>query len=137
MKKYKINRYDIVIRINGIKLDQVRLPLTDHRDTNGRITKEYLSLGYNLNARIVDNVLCILLSPKIVVELYRSGILKPNENEEYQIEILDWSEKCRLANIIYGNSRDTWKEDIALLFVVLSANNDRIRALEKIIGMVE
>ena len=78
-----------------------------------------LGLGHNIKAQIKDNTLCIKISPRIVLDLYRKEILKPDTNLIYEIEIFDWKAKCFLSEIFYGDIDKSYEEYVFILFKVV------------------
>lgn len=118
-RKSSDHRNNIQITINNIRVDKITLPLGSMLNQNsGMRTCHSLGLGRNIKAQIKDNILCIKISPKIALDLYRKEILKPDTNSIYEIEIFEWKAKCFLSEIFYGDINKSHEEDVFIIFKV-------------------
>ncbi|MDP4183016.1 MAG: hypothetical protein Q8942_18255 [Bacillota bacterium] len=132
MKKTKFSeRKTIEISIDGTRIDQIRLSMTDWRDIKGNIGSTLLMIGHKIKAKLYLNALCLLISPKIVVELYNKGILKQDKLAKYKIEIFEWSAECILEKIIYGDINNQVGDDIAVIFNIVSIPQNQEQSLNK------
>jgi len=132
MKKTKFSeRKTIEISIDGTRIDQIGLSMTDWRDINGKVGKTSLKIGHRIKAKLYLNALCLLISPKIVVELYNKGILKQDKSAKYKIEIFEWSAEGILEKIIYGDINNQIGDDIAVIFNILSNPQNQEESLHK------
>lgn len=132
MKKTKFSeRKTIEISIDGTRIDQIRLSMTDWRDIKGNVSSTLLMIGHKIKAKLYLNALCLIISPKIVVELYNKGILKQDKLTKYKIEIFEWSAECILEKIIYGDINNRIGDDIAVIFNIVSNPQNHEQSLHK------
>jgi hypothetical protein len=124
--EYKNN---IKVRLNGIQLDKLQLQLAN-ADGNSR---SYLILGHNIKAQLFGNSLCLLISPKIVVELYRQSILTTDKTTLYRIEILGWESECILSDIVYGEAYRVMPEEVVLFFEIINNTKESRILLESLV----
>lgn len=129
-------RNNIHISINSIRVDKITLPLGSMlNQESGMRTCASLGIGHNIKAQIKDNVLCIKISPKIALDLYRKEILKADTNSIYEIEIFEWKAKCFLSEIFYGDINKTHEENVFIIFKVieeLQNNSSKRDQLEQV-----
>jgi hypothetical protein len=113
-------RNNIHISINNIRVDKIKLPLGSMlNQDSGMRTCHSLGLGHNIKAQIKDDILCVKISSRIALDLYRKEILKPDTNSIYEIEIFDWKAKCFLSEIFYGDINKSYEENVFILFKVV------------------
>lgn len=112
-------RNNIHISINNVRVDKITLPIGSMlNQESGMRTSASLGIGHNIKAQIKDKILCIKISPKIALDLFRKEILKPDTNSIYEIEIFEWKAKCFLFEIFYGDINKSHEEDVFIIFKV-------------------
>jgi hypothetical protein len=122
----KIDANNVQVTIDGFRLDKISLPMAQGLISCERGIKISLGVGHNTKIFVSDNMLHMLINPKLVAYLYQKNILKPDVDNLYVIGACDWSGKCILSEVFFGIDDRSHTEDMLIIFKIMSTISGNI-----------